>query len=41
VGGVHGMTPEQVQAARWLGEIEERNRPLSDEDLDMLFPPEG
>ena len=41
VGGVHGMTPEQVQAARWLGEIEERNRPLSDKDLDMLFPPEG
>merc|ERR1719424_137952 len=35
------MTPEQMQTARWQGEIDERNRPMSDEDLDALFPPEG
>merc|ERR1719399_1523956 len=35
------MTPEAMQQARWASEIEERNRPLSDEELDALFPPEG
>lgn len=33
------MTPEQLQAYRWEKEIDERNRPLSDEELDSLFPP--
>lgn len=33
------MTPEQLQAFRWEKEIDERNRPLSDEELDALFPP--
>ena len=33
------MTPEQMQAYRWEREIDERNRPLSDEDLDAMFPP--
>ena len=32
------MTPEQIQAYRWEKEIDERNRPLSDEELDTLFP---
>lgn len=32
------MTPEQIQAHRWEKEIDERNRPLSDEELDNLFP---
>ncbi|XP_072179032.1 splicing factor 3B subunit 1-like [Diadema setosum] len=32
------MTPEQLQAWRWEKEIDERNRPLSDEELDTLFP---
>ena len=41
VGGTVGMTPEQIQGARWQSEIDERNRPLSDEDLDMMFPAEG
>ena len=33
------MTPEQMQAFRWEKEIDERNRPMSDEELDSLFPP--
>mmetsp|Transcript_13864 Transcript_13864/g.50490 ORF Transcript_13864/g.50490 Transcript_13864/m.50490 type:complete len:1279 (+) Transcript_13864:124-3960(+) len=35
------MTPEQYQAARWERDIMERNRPLSDEELDAMFPTEG
>ena len=35
------MTPEQVQTARWEREIDERNRPMSDEELDAIFPKEG
>jgi splicing factor 3B subunit 1 len=35
------MTPEQIQARRWEMELDERNRPLSDEDLDALFPMDG
>ena len=33
------MTPEQMQAYRWEREIDERNRPLTDEELDAMFPP--
>lgn len=33
------MTPEQLQAYRWEREIDERNRPLSDDELDSMFPP--
>ena len=33
------MTPEQLQAFRWEQEIDQRNRPLSDEELDAMFPP--
>ena len=33
------MTPEQVQAFRWEKEIDERNAPITDEELDALFPP--
>ncbi|RWS29989.1 splicing factor 3B subunit 1-like isoform X1 [Leptotrombidium deliense] len=33
------MTPEQMQAYRWEREIDERNRPISEEELDTLFPP--
>ena len=33
------MTPEQLQAYRWEKEIDERNRPLSDDELDQMFPP--
>ncbi|XP_046919406.2 splicing factor 3b subunit 1 isoform X1 [Dermatophagoides farinae] len=33
------MTPEQMQAFRWEREIDERNRILTDEELDALLPP--
>lgn len=33
------QTPEQMQAQRWEREIDERNRPITDEELDELFPP--
>ena len=33
------MTPEQMQAYRWEKEIDDRNRPYGDEELDALFPP--
>lgn len=35
------QTPEMVQQARWEAEVDERNRPLSDGDLDSLFPANG
>ena len=40
-GQLGSMTPEQMQAWRWEKELDERNRPLSDEELDALFPQEG
>ena len=40
-GQVGSMTPEQMQAWRWEMELDERNRPLTDEELDALFPQEG
>jgi Splicing factor 3B subunit 1. len=33
------MTPEQIQAYRWEREIDERNRPLTDDELEAMFPP--
>lgn len=35
------VTPEQYNLMRWEKDIEERNRPLSDEELDAMFPQEG
>ncbi|KMZ65686.1 Splicing factor 3B subunit [Zostera marina] len=35
------ITPEQFNLLRWERDIEERNRPLTDEELDALFPQEG
>lgn len=35
------MTPEQYNLMRWEKDIEERNRPLTDEELDAMFPEEG
>ena len=40
-GQLVSMTPEQMQAYRWEREIDERNRPLSDEELDTMFPKDG
>lgn len=38
-GHIAAMTPEQLQAYRWEKEIDERNRPYTDEELDAMFPP--
>ncbi|RUS90026.1 hypothetical protein EGW08_002213 [Elysia chlorotica] len=38
-GHLISMTPEQLQAFSWQREIDERNRPLSDDDLEAMFPP--
>lgn len=35
------MTPEVAQRMRWEAEVDERNRPLTDEELDMMFPSKG
>ncbi|KAL1336225.1 hypothetical protein HN51_030621 [Arachis hypogaea] len=35
------VTPEQYNLLRWERDIEERNRPLTDEELDAMFPQEG
>lgn len=35
------ITPEQYNLMRWEKDIEERNRPLTDEELDAMFPQEG
>ncbi|XP_035688999.1 splicing factor 3B subunit 1 isoform X1 [Branchiostoma floridae] len=37
-GHIMQMTPEQMQAWRWEREIDERNRPLTDEELDAMLP---
>ncbi|KAL7064336.1 hypothetical protein AAHC03_05480 [Spirometra sp. Aus1] len=33
------MTPEQMRAIQWQQEIDDRNRPLTDEELDEMLPP--
>ncbi|XP_055676623.1 splicing factor 3B subunit 1 isoform X1 [Lutzomyia longipalpis] len=38
-GHLAAMTPEQLQAYRWEKEIDERNRPITDDELDAMFPP--
>ncbi|KAI9916453.1 hypothetical protein PsorP6_016829 [Peronosclerospora sorghi] len=35
------LTPELAQRLRWEREIEERNRPMTDEELDAIFPTTG
>ncbi|GFY90209.1 splicing factor [Actinidia rufa] len=35
------ITPEQYNLLRWEKDIEERNHPLTDEELDSMFPQEG
>ena len=35
------ITPEQYNLLRWERDIEERNRPLTDDELDAMFPQEG
>jgi len=41
-GALQGsFTPEQYNFLRWERDIEERNRSLTDEELDAMFPQEG
>ena len=40
-GLMHNLTPEKLQQLRWERELDERNRPLSDADLDNLLPQKG
>eukprot|EP01027_Heterolobosea_sp_BB2_P012582 GEZU01018219.1.p1 GENE.GEZU01018219.1~~GEZU01018219.1.p1 ORF type:complete len:1048 (+),score=381.61 GEZU01018219.1:225-3146(+) len=35
------MTPDRLSALKWEKDIDERNRPLTDEELDAMFPTEG
>merc|ERR1719160_676415 len=37
----NAMTPEQMQAWRFDREMDDRNQPLSDEELDSIFPLSG
>jgi splicing factor 3B subunit 1 len=36
-----GMDPAAVQSMRWERELDDRNRPMTDEELDSMFPQEG
>ena len=38
-GHLMSMTPEQMQAWTLQKELDERNRPLGDEELDAMLPP--
>ncbi len=38
---LRALTPEHIQAMRWEKELDEKNRYLTDEELDAMFPPEG
>ncbi|KAL6069564.1 U2 snRNP component prp10 [Balamuthia mandrillaris] len=40
-GQLRLMTPEQMHAMRWEKDVDERNKPWTDEELDALFPSEG
>ena len=37
LGQMVPMTPEQMQVFRWEREIDERNRPLTDDELDAIL----
>mmetsp|Transcript_1821 Transcript_1821/g.4048 ORF Transcript_1821/g.4048 Transcript_1821/m.4048 type:complete len:1229 (-) Transcript_1821:173-3859(-) len=41
LGGSVGMTPEQMNEMRFQRDVDERNKPWVDEELDALFPTEG
>lgn len=40
-GAMGSMTPEQMQAWRWEKEMDDRNRPMNDDELDAIFPQDG
>ena len=35
------LTPDKIQTLRLERELDERNRPLTDEELDQLLPSQG
>ena len=41
VAQLGSMTPEQLQSMRYEQEIDQRNRPLLDDELDAMLPKEG
>ena len=40
-GQLGSMTPGDIQKWRVARELDERNKPMSDEELDAIFPQEG
>jgi splicing factor 3B subunit 1 len=40
-GMTPGMTPERLRLLKWEKEIQERNRPLSDQELNTILPTQG
>lgn len=41
MGAMGSMTPEQMQAWRWEKEMDDRNKPMNEDELDAIFPQEG
>ena len=41
LNSVAALTPERAQLLRWEKEMDERNRPLTDEELDQILPSAG
>jgi hypothetical protein len=39
--GMAGMTPERLRMLRWEKEVQDRNRPLTDEELNGILPSNG
>ena len=37
-GQLSAMTPEQRQAFSWQVELDERNRPITEDELDAILP---
>jgi splicing factor 3B subunit 1 len=36
-----GMTPERLRMLRWEKEVQDRNRPLTDDELNQILPSNG
>lgn len=39
--GMAGMTPERLRMLRWEKEVQDRNRPLTDDELNQILPSNG
>ena len=40
-GLANNLTPERIKQLRWEKELEERNKPLTDEEIDELIQATG